>query len=43
MINRYYALVVLKKAYPNEDPSKWERMSNYELDKLFFSKDVQEK
>ena len=42
MINRYYALVLLKKAYPDQDPSKWRRMSNYELDKLFHSKNVQE-
>ena len=43
MINRYEALVRLEKAYPNQDSSKWRRMSNYQLDKLFHSKDVEEK
>jgi|1_EtaG_2_1085319.scaffolds.fasta_scaffold291308_2 hypothetical protein len=42
MINRYFALVVLAKAYPDQDPGKWRRMSNYELDKLIHSKDTKE-
>lgn len=39
MINRYYALVALQKAYPDQDPGKWRRMSNYELNKFFNAKE----
>ena len=38
MINRYFALTILKKAHPDQDPSKWRQMSNYQLNRLFYDK-----